>query len=322
MLRRTAPRKARKAVVMGVCEAPIARIRSRSGSIQWALDCFLLACRARDLSEDTLDFYRRKLAPFVAYLADRGVSRISLLNIQHVQGFMVLMRDLEQSASNIHAHARAIRAYLRWLHDSELIDSSLIRQFRMPVAPKPHREGFTEQEVAALLRAAKATAFPERDAALLALMADTAIRAGEVGRIRDVDWDFDRILIHGKGRRERVVPISDETRKLLSRWRRVRGDSEWLFVTARGDAMDRQTVYKIFRRLGEKLGICPCHPHMMRRATAVEWIRGGGDTFSLQSLLGHSSQTMSRLYVELADSDVRDKHAKLSLVARLHRRKR
>ena len=68
-------------------------------------------------------------------------------------------------------------------------------------------------------------------------------------------------------------------------------------------------------------GITPCHPHMMRRTTAVEWIRAGGDTFSLQALLGHSSQAMSRIYVSLADDDVATAHRRLSLVERMKKRR-
>lgn len=55
---------------------------------------------------------------------------------------------------------------------------------------------------------------------------------------------------------------------------------------------------------------------------AVEWIRAGGDTFSLQTLLGHTSQTMSRIYVQLADTDMMEKHARLSLVERITKRRR
>lgn len=297
------------------------RVHARTGTLRWAIDGFLLDCRARDLTDDTLDYYRRKLAPLVASLVEQGVQRADQLTLLHVQTYLATLRETGMSAANLHAHARALRAWLHWLVANDLAEPAMLKAFRMPIKPKSIREGFDRAAVAALLEAAGGTALPERDIAIVLLMYDTGLRASEVCGIRDCDCDLDRVKVMGKGRRERYVPISAKTRKALAKWRRLRGESEHLFITVRDEPMDRQTLYKLFRRLGEAAGISPCHPHMMRRATAVEWIRAGGDTFSLQALLGHSSQTMSRVYVELADGDVAQIHARLSLVEKLKGRR-
>jgi site-specific recombinase XerC len=294
---------------------------SRAGTLRWCIDNFLLDARARDLSEDTLDFYNRKLRPLVRFLVNDGLTQAGALTPRHLSRYLVSLRDTGMTPANIHTHARALRAFLHWLTDNELINPIISRQFKMPRAPVPTRDGFSTGQVDELLDAARRTPTPERDTAILLLMADVGLRAGEIGRILDADCELDRIHVEGKGRRERYVPLAPQTRKAITRWRRRRGDSEYLFITVRGDPFDRQTVYKLFRRLGSVTGISPCHPHMMRRTTAVEWIRAGGDTFSLQGLLGHSSQTMTKVYVELADEDVAIKHRRLSLAERLKGKK-
>lgn len=297
------------------------RVHAKAGTLKWCMDNFLLDARARDLTDDTIEWYTRKLRPFTAYLVLNNVQQISRMSIRDVQGYIVALRDGGMSPANINSHARAMRAFLHWLVDNDLAEVVLTRAFKMPRQPKVIREGFTTEQVQRLIEAAKETPTPERDTAVLLLMADTGLRAGEIGRIRDCDCELDRVLIHGKGRKERFVPLAPHTRKAIQRWRKKRGPSDWLFLTARDEPFTRQTVYKLFRRLGEVLGFSLCHPHMMRRTTAVQWIKAGGDTFTLQTLLGHSSQTMSKVYVELADDDVAAAHRRLSLVERLGKRR-
>lgn len=294
---------------------------SAGGTVGWAFENFMLDARARDLSEASLEWYHRKIRPFVAYLVEQGVARMNRLQFGHAQGYLLALRDGGKSPANIIDHGRAARAFLYWAGENELIDPAIPRRFKLPRRPKIERDVFTTADIAALVAACKQTTNPERNAAMVLLMADTGLRAGEVGRIAESECEFDRILIHGKGRRERYVPIAPHTRKALQRWRKKRGSSEWLFVTVRDEVFDRQTVYKVFRRLGEIAGISPCHPHMMRRATATEWIKAGGDSFSLQALLGHSSQVMTAIYAKMADSTVAEKHRHLSLVERLETKK-
>ncbi len=289
------------------------------GSVQWAVNNFLLDARARNLTPETIDFYGRKLRPLTAYMEEQGVEHVESLTRTDLTGYLVSLQDAGKSGSNVYTHASAARAFIGWLAENDMLDATIARRFKMPRKGKPERAVFTRQELTSLLEAAGKTAQPERDVAILSVMLDCGLRGGEVGRTRDDDVDLNRILIHGKGRKERWVPISPTTRKAVQKWIKRRGESEWLFITVRNEPMDRQTVYKLFRRLGEVTGIDPCYPHMMRRAVATSWIREGGDTFTLQSLLGHSSQTMSRIYVQMADETVQEKHAKLSLVEKIRR---
>lgn len=299
-----------------------ALVHAKSGSLEWCIRNFLLDARARDLSEETLDFYARKLRPLEAYLPTVGVTRAAHLTGRHLSGYMVQLRSLGLSPSNLASYGRALKALVRWMVAQDMASADVLRGFKIPKPATVVRDGFSAEEVGALIHAAARTALPDRNAAVVCLMADTGLRAGEVGRIADEDYEQDRIHIHGKGMKERFVPIAPATRKAIERYRRKRGEADWLFITVRDEAFTRQTVYKLFRRLGELTGISPCHPHMMRRATAREWIRSGGDTFSLQGLLGHSSQTMTKVYVELASEDVAKKHRVLSLVESIKRKGR
>ena len=79
--------------------------------------------------------------------------------------------------------------------------------------------------------------------------------------------------------------------------------------------MNNTSLRLLLTRLGDKVGVPHCHPHRFRHTFAIEFLRAGGDVFSLQRLLGHSTLDMVKNYVAIAQVDVRNAHRKASPVA-------
>ncbi|MCX5999175.1 MAG: tyrosine-type recombinase/integrase, partial [Chloroflexi bacterium] len=124
----------------------------------------------------------------------------------------------------------------------------------------------------------------------------------------------------GKGQKERFVPIGAKVSKGLLKYKMRRreavGDS--FFLTRDGGALAARRVQNIVRRYGQRAGIkVRCSPHTFRSSSAVLYLRNGGDPFTLQKKLGHSSLAMTRRYSNLVDSDVRAAHLKFSPADRL-----
>jgi integrase/recombinase XerD len=122
----------------------------------------------------------------------------------------------------------------------------------------------------------------------------------------------------GKGRKERLVPFSAGSGQVLLEYARARAQGLILtpnfFLNRTGKAMERNKIRKLVLRYGRKAGIqgVRISPHTLRHTFAVLYVRGGGDSFSLQEILGHSTLDMTRQYVHLARHDIADQHKKFS----------
>ena len=160
-----------------------------------------------------------------------------------------------------------------------------------------------------------------RDKTLIFLLLDTGMRASEVCGItaRDVDLKNRRCGVLGKGDKERSLPISPETARVLWRYMSSRADakaSEPLFVTITGRPMDRFVLLEMLQDLGAKVGVADCHPHRFRHTFAINFLRNGGNVYELQMALGHTTLEMVRVYLALAETDLQKAHEEASPVTK------
>ena len=97
----------------------------------------------------------------------------------------------------------------------------------------------------------------------------------------------------------------------------MKPSEERLFLTVAGDPVNKDSVAKIIRRLARRCKITRLHPHLLRHTFAVRYLINGGDVFTLQKILGHSTLDMTRRYVTLASGDVKEKHRMYSPIDNL-----
>jgi len=132
-----------------------------------------------------------------------------------------------------------------------------------------------------------------RNRALLELLYSAGLRSQEAVTLDLVDVDFDREVVHvrGKGGKERVVPLGEEAALQLARYLRsgrpalVAGANDAFFLSARGRRLDTSTVRRLLR-----------HPHRLRHAFATHLLEGGADLRVIQELLGHASLSTTQIY--------------------------
>jgi site-specific recombinase XerD len=308
-----------------------ARVAAGPGTLRFALSGFLTEKEADNLSPNTIDYYRRNIASFIAFLEAQGVSRLADLSKDHFTLFKSAEMDSGRSASGVHAIGRAVKAFLRWLAlDEELIDERIILRLRLPRVPKKVIKPFSLDQVQLALDTAKGERMrqAERDTAILLLLFDTGIRSSELCGILDSDLEGERLLIRGKGSKERWARISPRTRKAIWTWLNKR-EALWprededgpLFITRSGEAMDKHSLKKLFNRLKRFSGISGvrCSPHDCRHTFAIEMLRSGADSLEVQKLLGHETLTMTLNYAKMNDDDAAKAHKRHSLVDRLKR---
>jgi site-specific recombinase XerD len=184
----------------------------------------------------------------------------------------------------------SIRACVRFTFGAARVpDASLApsRSRRLPDAPK-------EDEIAALLERVEGdTPLALRNRALLELLYSGGLRSAEVVGLDLVDVDFEReaVHVHGKGGKERVVPLGEEAAHHVARYlgegrpQLANGANDALFLSARGRRLDTSTVRRLLR-----------NPHRLRHAFATHLLEGGADLRTIQELLGHSSLSTTQIY--------------------------
>ncbi|WP_289143085.1 site-specific integrase, partial [uncultured Brevibacillus sp.] len=233
----------------------------------------------------------------------------------------------------INIRVRALKCFLKYAYDNGYFDENPIAGIRLFKTDEDEIGAFTEQQVQKLLKASdKRTYAGFRDYTLMTLLLDTGLRISEALSITNemVDCNARLITLPGKvtkNRKLRQVPLSQETAKLLKQLQQENGhffysdQSVFVFLTAFGDSLTPNIFSRRLKRYAKKGKIAGVRvsPHTFRHTFAKYYILNGGDPFSLQNILGHSTMDMVRKYVQMYSEDVKLQHNKFSPLKRLQR---
>jgi integrase/recombinase XerD len=161
------------------------------------------------------------------------------------------------------------------------------------------------------------TVIGRRDRAILEMLYATGCRVSElIGLdVYDVDFETDTAMVTGKGNRQRLVPFGSYASRAVVTWLedrlslRISGrDPGNLFLTVRGNAMSRQSVWRIVRAHGVAVGIDTSRlsPHVLRHSAATHMVEGGADLRTVQEMLGHASVSTTQVYTKVSPEHLRE----------------
>ena len=301
-----------------------------------ALTAYRICARAEGKSPRTIEWVTSSVRHFSEFLGDQ--EDIAAITANDLRRFINALRDSRKyhqhpynrpqeqklSESSINTYARAIRAFFGYLEREELINGNPVARVRMPKVPTKVVPTFSENEIERLVAMPdKRTDTGFRDYAIMLTLVDTAIRVSELAgmTVNAVDFDQGYLRVMGKGSKERYVPIGAKVTKALLKYkvkhRPEPTGTDRFWLTVDGNPLDIGRIEKVIRQYGKEAGLSRCYPHKLRHTSSVLYLRNGGDPFSLQKKLGHSSLQMTRHYSNIADSDVRAAHRKYSPADRL-----
>jgi integrase/recombinase XerD len=263
--------------------------------------------------------------------------------------------DVPLSGKTLRNYWVSFSAFFTWAKDEFLIANPM-QGVPVPKFQQPEILPYTREQVQALLAAcnrsndarterrrtfsyARYTAL--RDQTIIKVLLDTGLRAEELCALKRYDYDAKNGEIKvrfGKGGKMRYVYVEKSTRRDLWRYLAERDEAEDrdyqrahdygveqernqdtpLFVGKTGYRLNPNALRRLLSRLGEKAQVPHTHPHRFRHTFAVQFLRGGGDVFSLQKLLGHSTLDMVKTYVSLAQLDLKNTHRRASPVDNWH----
>ncbi len=284
-----------------------------------AVDAFYDRCRAENRAENTLHFYRYRLAAFRKFLVRKRLDLTPAeVTTQLIREFITDERN-RVSAVTSEKSCVSLKVFFSFLIDEGLLDVNPTATIRKPKVKRKIIEAFSREQIAAMLKTCSHTFSGYRDLAIIMVLFDCGLRASELcGLIMDdMNWEQRTIKVTGKGNKERIVPFGEETYKVLQAYlpkRKVVSTTASVFIARTGNCLDRHDLDRIVKAVGKKAGVkgVRVSPHIFRHTFAVTYSRNGGDAFSLQKLLGHSSLEMTRRYTELSQNDVIEKHRRYS----------
>ena len=221
------------------------------------------------------------------------------------------------SARSVARHITTLRNFYRFLIQEGQLDQDPTEFLAQPkqgtTLPKYLNLGEVDQLVGAP-PLDKPTGL--RDRAMLELLYATGLRVSELCRleISAVERAMGLLRVTGKGNKQRIVPFGDAAGAAIDQYlgdgrpRLLKGRaSRFLFVTARGSAMTRQSFWKLLRGYGRRAGISrPLTPHVIRHSFATHLVEGGADLRSVQIMLGHADISTTQVYTHVARSRLRD----------------
>ena len=304
---------------------------------------YALCAAAEGKSPNSIDIVFSSVTYLENFLTDFGAStEVRLITAREIRTFILYLRqkpcfdrhpwtppqDRGLSGHTINTYLRSIRAFFSWLVAEGFLEANPFAMVKIPRAPKKIIPTFSTDQIGQLL-AVIDTDSPQgyRDYAIILTLLDTGLRVSElIGLLLPhVSLEEAQLKVLGKGNKERVVPVGRKVTQYLVRYINryrpppIRLKADRLFLSWDGYPLTKDRMGSILRDYGQKAGIegVRCSPHTLRHTAAVSYLRQGGDPFTLQRLLGHSTLDMTRRYCELADLDLKRVHQRASPVDNL-----
>lgn len=269
----------------------------------------------RNASAHTLRAYRAELDRFAIYMGPE----IGWKDIDHtsIRGFLSHLHSSGLSKVSVARALAALRSLYTWLAREGIVQQNPAKLVSTPKLPKKLPRVPTLEEMNGLLDSPmpENAAFPERDCAIFELLYGCGLRNSELVGIElaDVDDANGVILVRGKGKKQRYVPLEGAAAKALQSYRAARQrilvaggkNTQRVFINRRGGPLTTRSVGRIVKQIAVAKGLPPdVHPHTLRHAFGTHMLSEGADLRAIQELLGHERLSTTQKYTQLSMSQV------------------
>lgn len=290
-------------------------------TLQTAIDDFLIEQKIRGNSPKTVRYYSLCLSLFSRYA--QAETELSALSQGQLRGFYLSLSDRQLSSVTIQTYFRAVRAFLTWCYQEELVAVNWSERFRLPKAKAKTVDVLTDSEITRLFASIGSKSLLQlRNLCICSLMLDCGLRLHEVVTltVEHLRVSDGYLIAVGKGNKERVVPIGYRTRRLLLRYlsrRPAYAKTPFVFLRSDWEPISDDTLRMLFRRLKTQSDIPRLRAHLLRHTFATRYLENGGDLYSLQQILGHTSLEMVRRYVHFTPRNLQSTYSRYSPLDRM-----
>src|SRR5437588_3901672 len=276
-----------------------------------ALRKFLESLKGKNASEQTHRAYRKELHRFAEFLGPE----IRWKDLDHVtiRGFLSHLHSCGLSKVSVARALAAVRSLYKWLAREGVVQQNPAKLVATPRLPKKLPRVPTTEEINGLLNSEmpESASFPERDRAIFELLYGCGLRNSElVGiELNDIEEANGVILVRGKGKKQRYVPLEGAAAEALQAYRDARQrllheagrNMRRLFINQRGGPLTTRSVGRIVKQIAVAKGLPPdIHPHTLRHAFGTHMLSEGADLRAIQELLGHKRLSTTQKYTQLS----------------------
>ena len=270
----------------------------------------------RAASPHTLRAYSREIQNFAGYLAEQKVD-VTAIDHLMIRGYLGELYDRGLSKASVARALAAVRSWFQWMARRGLVTSNPAALVATPKLPKHLPRVPSIEQMNHLVETADTdAAWPERDRVIFELLYGCGIRNAELTgmNLEDVHWAGEVILVRGKGRKQRYVPLGDAAAKAIREYLPSRAarlgtrSSEALLLNLQMKGSGRLTtrsVGRIVKRISLAKGLpAEIHPHTLRHAFGTHMLEEGADLRAIQELLGHERLSTTQRYTQLTVGQV------------------
>ena len=279
------------------------------------------------LSENTCEAYLSDVDKLLSYMDVEGLS-IEAIDYPRLQHFIATLHDLGIGPTSISRIISGIRSFGRYLLLEGYVDSDPTALLEVPRKGRYLPTVLTTAEVDRIIEAAgsKGGVEGQRNRAIIEVLFSCGLRVSELCHLTFPDLFLDEgyLRVQGKGSKQRLVPLSDSAIAEVTRYLRdpdratpKRGQEDYVFLSRRGQAISRITVFVMVREAAEVAGVeKKISPHTFRHSFATALLEGGANLQAIQLLLGHEDVATTEIYTHIDRTKLREQ------VERYHPRNR
>lgn len=263
----------------------------------------------RALSENTVESYERDLKKLIQYLKEAHVEP-SNATLEHLKDFLIDISELGIGKRSQARLVSSIKSFYKFLIYKNKIETDPTELLESPKIGMRLPEVLSLAEIDAIISTIDLSK-PEgqRNKAIIEVLYGSGVRVSELLDLKLSNSYFEEgyMLVTGKGNKQRLVPLSDESIKQIGFWMIDRhklqikkGNEDYLFLSRRGSKLTRAMIFTIVKELTIKSGIKKnVSPHTFRHSFATHLLENGANLRAIQELLGHESITTTELYTHV-----------------------
>jgi len=221
------------------------------------------------------------------------------------------LAGLDEKPSSVARKASALRTFYKFLMLEKIIKKNPAANMEMPKRQQLLPKLLTTEEIDLIISSAGDTRHATRLRAMIELMYASGLRVSELCALPTSGILPGKLLIHGKGAKERIVPMHAGAQIALEKWMHLRGDTDSKYVFPSGGKtghITRDGFFKILKKCAILAGIDPTRvsPHVLRHSFASHLLAGGANLRAIQTMLGHEDIATTQIYTHVATEHLVD----------------
>lgn len=271
----------------------------------------------KNYSEYTIKFYRQDIEHFFMFMNEQGISDLQKVEYFDARLYLTQLYSSKYKRASLARKISSLRSFYKFLMREKIVVEN---PFALLIQPKKELripKFFYQEEMEKLFQVCDGPSpLEKRNKALLEILYSTGIRVSECANIqlKDIDFDFDAILVNGKGNKERIVLFGSFARVALHDYINTARNQlmltaaphHQLFVNYKGTPLTVRGIRHILNSVIEKAALTgKMHPHMLRHTFATHLLDNGADIRTVQELLGHEYLSSTQVYTHVTKEHLR-----------------